>query len=107
MVHNGNDPSQRSLAAKTAIKEEGCELFCIPARSPDLNPIENMFHIVKKQLDAQVRDSQIVRETWEQFKTRVIKILYNVSVDYVNNIITSMPKRIHAVLQADGFRTKY
>ena len=30
-----NDPSQRSLAAKTAIKEEGCELFCIPARSPD------------------------------------------------------------------------
>ena len=43
-----NDPSQRSLAAKTAIKEEGCELFCIPARSPDLNPIENMFHIVKK-----------------------------------------------------------
>ena len=55
----------------------------------------------------QVRDSQIVRETWEQFKTRVIKTLYNVSVDYVNNIITSMPKRIHAVLQADGFRTKY
>ena len=41
-----NDPSQRSLAAKTAIKEEGCELFCIPERSPDLNPIENMFHIV-------------------------------------------------------------
>ena len=44
-----------------------------------------------------------MRETWEQFKTRVIKTLYNVSVDYVNNIITSMPKRIHAVLQADGF----
>jgi hypothetical protein len=66
-----------------------------------------MFHIVKKQLDAQVRDSQIVRESWEQFKTRVIKTLYNVSVDYVNNIITSMPKRIHAVLQSGGFRTKY
>jgi hypothetical protein len=27
--------------------------------------------------------------------------------DYVNNIITSMSKRIHAVLQADGFRTKH
>jgi hypothetical protein len=51
-----------------------------------------MFHIFKKQLDAQVRDSQIVRETWKQFKTRVIKTLYNVSVDYINNIITSMPK---------------
>jgi hypothetical protein len=38
-----NDPSQQSLAAKIAIKEEGCELFCIPARSSDLNPIENLF----------------------------------------------------------------
>ena len=31
-------------------------------------------HIVKKQLDAQVRDSQIVGETWEQFKTRVTRL---------------------------------
>ena len=81
--------------------------YFVSQRDLQTNPIENMFHIVKKQLDAQVRDSQIVRETWEQFKTRVIKTLYNVSVDYVNNIITSMPKRIYAVLQADGFRTKY
>lgn len=102
-----NDPSQRSLAVQKAIRKESCELFRIPARSPDLNPIENMFHIVKNQLDCQIRDSQIVRETWEQFKTRVIKTLYDIPRRYVNNIITSMPKRINAVLQADGFRTKY
>ena len=35
-----NDQCQQSLAAKIAIKEEGCELFCIPARSPDLSTIE-------------------------------------------------------------------
>jgi hypothetical protein len=45
-----------------------------------------------------------VRETWEQFKTRVIKTSNNISVDYINNIITSMPTRMHAVLQGDGFR---
>ena len=50
-----------------------CELFCIPARSPDLNPIENMFHIAKKELEQQVIDSQIVRETWQEFKSRVKK----------------------------------
>ena len=44
---------------------------------------------------------------WRQFKTRVIKTLYNIYVDYINNIITSMPTRMHAVLQADGFRIKY
>ena len=59
-----NDPSQRSLAARKAIKTECCELFSIPARSPDLNPIENMFHLVKK-----IRDVHIIRETWQEFKS--------------------------------------
>ena len=102
-----NDPSQRSLAAWKAIKKECCELFSIPARSPDLNPIENMFHLVKKQLECQVRDGHIIRETWQEFKSRVIKTLYNVPVEYVNNLITSMRRRIDAVAKADGYRTKY
>ena len=42
-----NDPSQRSKVAKKAINDSGATLFEIPARSPDLNPIENLFHIVK------------------------------------------------------------
>jgi len=43
-----NDPSQRSKAARNAITNAGATLFEIPPRSPDLNPIENLFHIVKK-----------------------------------------------------------
>ena len=100
-------PSQRSVAARKAIEKECCELFCIPARSPDLNPIENMFHIGKKELERQVIDSQIVRETGQEFKSRVIKTLHNIPVDYVDNMITSVPKRINAVLQRNGYRTKY
>ena len=102
-----NNPSQRSVAARKAKEKECCELFCIPARSPDLNPIENMFHIAKKELERQVIDSQIVRETWQEFKSRVIKTLHNIPVDYVDNIITSMPKRINAVSQRNGYETKY
>ena len=63
-----------------------------------------MFHIAKKELERQVIDSQIVRETWQEFKSRVIKTLHNIPVD---NIITSMPKRIDAVLQRHMYRTKY
>ena len=41
-----NDPSQRSMVAKDALQEIGAELVEIPARSPDLNPIENIFIIL-------------------------------------------------------------
>ena len=102
-----NDPSQRSVAARKAIEKECCELVCIPARSLDLNSIENMFHMAKKELERQVIDSQIVRETLQEFKSRVIKTLHNIPVDYVDSIITSMPKRINAVLQRNGYRAKY
>ena len=36
-----------------AINETGATLFAIPPRSPDLNPIENLFHVVKSELEDQ------------------------------------------------------
>ena len=38
----------------------GCRKFAIPARSPDLSPIENMFHLVRANLqkDALTRESK-------------------------------------------------
>ena len=57
-----NDPSQQSVAARKAIEKECCELFCIPARSSDLNPIENMFHIAKKSSS----DKLYIRKLYER-----------------------------------------
>ena len=44
------DPSQNSRIAQDAIDAIPCRLFKIPSRSPDLNPIGNVFHLVGKQL---------------------------------------------------------
>ena len=37
------DPSQKSAKAKKAMMQVNAEIFSIPARSPDMNPIENVF----------------------------------------------------------------
>jgi hypothetical protein len=37
------DPSQNSAMARAAMDRENCELLKIPPRSPDLNPIANIF----------------------------------------------------------------
>ena len=44
------DPSQNSCKARSAWDKIGARKLSIAARSPDRNPIENIFHIVKKKL---------------------------------------------------------
>jgi hypothetical protein len=46
-----NDPSQTRKAARKAMGKIDAEFHKIPARWPDLNPIENVFHLVKKSLE--------------------------------------------------------
>ena len=102
-----NDPSQRSKAAMKAINETGATLFAIPARSPDLNPIENLFHVTKSELEAQPIASGIQQESWHEFKARVKKTILETPVSCINNLLLSVPKRIRAVIKCKGLRTKY
>ncbi|KXJ19771.1 hypothetical protein AC249_AIPGENE21540 [Exaiptasia diaphana] len=66
------DPSQNCRGVKKAIKSQKAELFSIPPRSPDLNPIENLFHLVREQLDEQAIGQNITRETFDDFQGRII-----------------------------------
>ena len=50
-----NCPCQNSKLAKEALEGIECSVHRMPARSPDLNPIENVFHIVKQRLDIRKR----------------------------------------------------
>ena len=65
------DPSQNSCKVRSAWDKIGARKFSIPARSPDLNPIENIFHIAKKKLHQDVLEMKIEREDFEEFSVRV------------------------------------
>lgn len=102
-----NDPSQTSKRAISALDEIECDFHQIPARSPDLNPIENCFHMVKKYLEKEAIDLQIRKESFEEFKNRVVRCFENLDVNILDRTIESMPKRIEAILLSNGKRTKY
>ena len=61
------DPSQNSALATNAMQEVNAELLLIPPRSPDLNPIENIFKIVGDDLRKQALDHKIRSETFDEF----------------------------------------
>lgn len=101
------DPTQNSRKAKKAFDDVGCRMFSIPARSPDINPIENMFNNVRKRLGQDTIDKRIEYETYEEFSKRVRRTLLNFPTDIIDNTIESLPKRMKLILKGKGYRTKY
>ena len=62
-----NDPSQTSRAAKLALEDIEGSFHEIPPQSPDLNPIENIFHLVKLYSDCEAICRNVVRESFDEF----------------------------------------
>ena len=68
------DPSRNCAAARTAFKDINASLM-FPPRSPDMNPIETLFHLVRKKLNKQAISNRITKETYEQFSERVVRTI--------------------------------
>ena len=107
MFLQDGDPSQNSRAAKEAFDALGCQVFSIPARSPDLNIIENIFHLLRVQLKKDALDLKIEHETYHEFSKRVAQTIKNFPKETINKTIESMDKRIDMVIKSKGNRIKY
>ena len=101
------DPSQNSKKALKAVRDINAKYFKIPARSPDLNPIENLFHLVKKRLSKQAREQSITHESKDEFADRVQNMMLSFKPEAIDKIIETMPKRIDMIIKKRGRRIKY
>ena len=105
-VHD-NCPILNCAKAPRAVKVVGGKLFAILKRSGDLNPIENVFNVVKRELRRQAITSHLTSESFQEFAQRVKSTLYSVRREIIDNTIGSMYKRLDLVLDSRGRRTKY
>ena len=87
------DPSQNSAVARRSLKKMNAQLISIPPRSPDVNPIENIFHIVKKKLDDDALRRRIHREDYSAFRDRVRQTIFDPPKNVINKTIESMEDR--------------
>src|SRR5436190_5406982 len=74
-----------------------------PANSPDLNPLENLWHLlhtnVKKRKPQPMRKADLIEALKEQWA--------KMDIEMVNTLIDSMPARMQAVIDAEGGTTHY
>ena len=102
------DPCQNSKRAREAMTRCHCELLKIPPRSPDLNPIENIFHIASKKLEKDALNKGITHESYEEFCDRVQRTISGISQELIDKTIQSMSGRITDTIRNNaGERLKY
>lgn len=73
-----------------------------PGNSPDLNPIENLWGIMKAEIRA-AKPRGLV-----ELKTLLEKVWYEgILHQTLQDLVASMPSRVQAVITARGGSTKY
>ena len=79
----------------------------IPPRSPDLNPIENLFHLVDKKLSEDAKKEKIEHQTYEQFSRRVIQTIKRYSKRPIDLLIEFIHNRLRMIVKSKGERLRY
>jgi len=74
-----------------------------PPQSPDVNPIEPLWDVVKRELC--VLDMHPTN--LHQLKDAILSIWANISKECFQHLVESMPHRIKAVLKVKGGQTQY
>ncbi len=94
-------PAHTAKGTKSWFNDYGVTVLDWPANSPDLNPIENLWGIVKRKM----RDTR--PNNADELKATVKETWASIPPQQCHKLITSMPRRIEAVIKAKGAPTKY
>ena len=95
-------PCHRSKKTKNWLAENKVVVLDWPGNSPDLNPIENMWAILKQKVRQQMPKTKIelvaaIKNAWYK----------QISPELCQKLVQSMPKRIEQVIANKGGHTKY
>jgi hypothetical protein len=95
-------PAHRAHATTACLRDEPhLEDMDHPPQSPDLNPIENVWAIMKKRL------SPSPTMSLDDLKVTLKQIWYGLDDEYIRKCMRSMPERLDAGFAAKGCHTKY
>lgn len=92
-----------SKETKQWIKDHKIDLLDWPARSPDLNPVENLWGILVRRIYAEGKQYATV----DELKSAILEAWGNIEKTVLENLVNSMPNRMFQVINRNGKVTDY
>ncbi len=100
-VQMDNYPKHTAKATKEFLKGKKWTVMQWPSQSPDLNPIEHTFHLLKTKLKGKCPKNK------QELKTVAVEAWQSITRDETQRLVMSMRSRLQAVIDCKGFATKY
>lgn len=96
-------PCHTARSVKAFLQQENVPLLPWPGNSPDMNPIENVWELIKREV---AKDNITTKN---QLIEKIIHVWnhHPQMQEAVQSCIDSMPRRIQALITAKGGMTKY
>ncbi len=106
-----NVPIHAAKKSKLWLQEMSIEVMNWPPYNPDLNPIENLWALLKKEAYKVYPDLDSLQGKGDEAETQLFQILQqawgNIREKIIDGLISSMLRRCAAVIKAEGWHTKY
>ena len=101
IFQHDNDPKHTAYKTSIFLMDNNIKVLLWPPNSPDLNPIENIWKLLKDKLKTHNNITD------ENFDEKIIESWKSIKFEHIFNTITSVSVRICNIIQNNGGHINY